>query len=393
MRRVVITGVGCVTPIGNNYGEVKNSLFSGTSGVEYYEPFGVNLARVTYDVDAELESTDLSITDRFSRLAWTAYKQARDDAGVEADGVMLGVGYGGGALALEQSYADLQRIKRTRPTALVCSMPNNATNFIAHKEKIKGPVFTYSAACSSASVAMGEAYRYVALGDADVIATGGSESCLNELSVATWRAMNAIAKDKDNPTKASRPFSVDRSGIVIAEGSAVFVFEELEHALKRGAKIYAEVLGFGFSCSSESMTKPNKEGEVLVLEKVLKNIPKERVSYINAHGTSTPVGDLIELESIKEVFGNLTPTIPVSSTKALHGHTLGTAGAIETIACLATIECDRIIPNWHLDNPDPKIPEGLNLPTEVADKEIDVVLNSSFAFGGTNIVLAFGKYK
>lgn len=389
-RRVVITGIGCVTPIGASYDEVKKSLFNGESGVEFYEPFGVNLARVKVDVD-NLDSTDLSVTDRFSRLAWAAYQQAHKDSGTDVEGVMLGVGYGGGALALEQSYADLLRVKRTRPTALVCSMPNNATNFIAHKEKIKGPVFTYSAACSSASVAIGEAYRYIALGEVDTIAAGGAESCLNELSVATWRAMNAIARNSEEPTKASKPFSADRSGIVIAEGSAVFILEELEHALQRGAKIYAEILGFGFSCSSESMTKPNKEGEVMVLEKVLKDIPKERVSYINAHGTSTPVGDMIELESIKEVFGNLTP--PVSSTKALHGHTLGAAGAIETIACLATIECDTIIPNWHLDKPDANIPDGVYLPTEKFEKEIDVVLNSSFAFGGTNIVLAFGKYK
>lgn len=390
-RRVVITGVGCITPIGSSYEEVKHSLLNGISGITYDEQYGVNVARVTYDVDSHFEPTDLNITDRFSRLAWLSYEQAHKDVGIDVEGVFVGVGYGGGALALDQSYSDLARINRTRPTALVCSMPNNASNYIAHRSKIKGPVFTYSAACASSSLALGEAYRYIASGEVDVLAAGGTESCLNALSFANWKAMGAITRDKNEPSKSCKPFSSDRKGIVIAEGSAMYILEEREHAINRGAKIYGEILGFGYSCNSDSMTKPNKEGQVAAIQKILKVVDINQVSYINAHGTATPVGDMIELESIKEVFGELTPNIPISSTKALHGHALGASGTIETLSCLLTMEHDIIIPNWQLDKPDESIPEGICLPVRPMSKKIDVVLNSSFAFGGTNIVLALKK--
>jgi 3-oxoacyl-[acyl-carrier-protein] synthase II len=391
-RRVVITGVGCVTPIGASYEEVKHSLLNGISGITYDEEHGVNVARVTIDIDSQFDSIDMNITDRFSRLAWLSYEQAQKDANIDVEGVMVGVGYGGGALALDQSYSDLARINRTRPTALVCSMPNNASNYIAHRAKIKGPVFTYSAACASSSLALGEAYRYIASGEVDTLAAGGTESCLNGLSFANWKAMGAITKNKDEPSKSCKPFSSDRKGIVLAEGSAMYILEEREHAINRGAKIYGEILGFGYSCNADSMTKPNKEGQVTAIQKILKEVDINRVSHINAHGTATPVGDMIELESIKQVFGDLTPNIPITSTKALHGHALGSSGTIETLACLVTIEHDIIIPNWNLDSCDELIPDGIYLPVRPMNKQIDVILNNSFAFGGTNIVLALAKH-
>ena len=268
-----------------------------------------------------------------------------------------------------------------RPNSLVSSMSSGAASFIATRDNITGPVFTHSAACSSSSVSIGEAYRAIKYGEVSVMAAGGSEFCISPVLIAQWRAMRALG------TKCS-PFGADRDGIILGEGSVIYILESLSRAIERGAKIYAEIVGYGISCGSETVTKPSETAQVAAMKSAIKDIDPRRVTYINAHGTGTPVGDLVELGSIQQVVG---AGVPISSTKAIHGHLLGNSGAMEMIACLGVIASDQVVPNWNLTNPDPAIPVGTYLPTEVVDYQQDVCLNNSFAFGGTNVVLALAK--
>jgi 3-oxoacyl-[acyl-carrier-protein] synthase II len=220
---------------------------------------------------------------------------------------------------------------------------------------------------------------------------GGTESSVNDYGITTWHGMRAISS-KDEGPKACRPFSKDRTGVVVAEGCAVFFLEELEHAKARGAKIYCEILGYGTSWGTESMTKPSIEGEMRAIQKAYDKLNGRKVTFISAHGTATPTGDMVELQAIKNVFGDELKDIPITSTKALHGHTLGASGIIESMGCIAVLQEDKIIPNWHLGEQDDKVPENTYLPREVVDKKQDVCLNNSFAFGGSNVVLIMGKY-
>lgn len=382
-RRVVITGLGCYTPLGNDFTSVEQALFEGRNGLSFNETTKSMTGQVSYDADQDYDKFDIQVTDRIARLSYLAYQQAVADAGVKPEGVYFGSG-AGGAREIAKSYHDLTARGRVRPTSLVSSMLNGAANFIAAKDNITGPVFTYSAACSSASIAIGEAYKAIAYGDAGVMATGGGEFCLTKLVAEQWRAMQALSD-------CCRPFSADRNGIALGEGTTIYILETLDSAVSRGAKIYAEIVGYGNSTGAETMTKPNEAGQVSAIESALKGIDTNRVTYINAHGTGTPVGDLIELGSIAKVFGSQTQNIPVSSTKVLHGHLLGNAGGMELLACLAVLNQNKVIPNWGLSNPDSNIPTDLNLPTEIIDKKQDIVLNNSFAFGGTNVVLALAK--
>jgi 3-oxoacyl-[acyl-carrier-protein] synthase II len=384
-HRVVITGVGAVTPLGNSFSEIADSLFTGKSGIAHDEHLGVDVAHINMDVDAQYDNFDIQVTDRLSRTAYIAYQQAKANSGVDqVDGVYFGTG-AGSATEVAKTHRDFAARGKLRPTSLVSVMSNNAANFIATKEQITGPVFTYSAACSSASVAIGEAYRAVAYGDAEVMTAGGGEFCISKILVEQWRAMKALSNQ-------CRPFSASRDGINLSEGTVMYILETLERAQARGAHIYGEIVGYGVSCGAETMTKPNEQGQISALTMAIKDIDPSRITYINAHGTGTPVGDLTELSSIEHVLGNVTPRIPISSTKALHGHLLGAAGAMELAACLAVLDRNQVIPNWVLTDPDPAISPNINLPTTVVNMQQDVCLNNSFAFGGTNIVLAIARF-
>lgn len=389
MNRVVITGIGCITPLGNSYDKIVDAMFSGVSGIKYSEtlnspaaPARADLNSGRYDIDSHFDRYDLSVTDMFGRAAMLAYSAAKADAGIGADGIYIGSG-AGAAYELNKSILEFHDKKRVRPTSLVAATSNGAASFVALRENIKGPVFTHSAACSSSSVSLGEAYKAIKYGEVDCMAAGGTEFCLSPLLVEQWRAMRALG------TK-SAPFSADRDGIVLGEGSIIYILENANRAIERGAKIYAEIIGYGISCGSETITKPCEDAQVAAISAAVKDLDKNRVTYINAHGTGTPIGDLVELSSIKNVFGT---GVPISSTKAIHGHLLGCSGAMELIACLGVLANDKIIPNWGFVNPDPEIPEGTNLPTSVIDCEQDVCLNNSFAFGGTNVVVALTKYR
>ena len=380
MNRVVITGVGCITPLGNTYQEVVASMYAGTSGIGFSDISQANVAKITTDIDAPFDSYDLAATDRFGRAALLAYQQARADAKTTVDGVYIGSG-AGAAHEVNKAILEHRDRGRVRPNSLVSSMSSGAASFIAVKDNVAGPVFTHSAACASSSVSIGEAYKAIKYGEVNTMAAGGSEFCISPLLVAQWRAMRALG------TRCS-PFGADRDGIILGEGSVVYILEERERAVARGARIYAEIVGYGISSGSETVTKPSEAAQCAAIDMALRNIDPNCVTYVNAHGTGTPVGDLVELASIKRI---LAQGVPVSSTKALHGHLLGCSGAMELIACLGVLERDQIIPNWNLANPDPAIPEGVNLPTTVVDCPQSVVLNNSFAFGGTNVVLALSK--
>ena len=384
MRRVVVTGVGSRTPIGNNLLEIKESLFTGKQGTKEYL-FGSAAYVVKDNIDSHFDRFDLNVTDRFTRLAYLSYLDAKSDSSIQPEGIFLGVGYGGGALTYEESYRSLFTKNKVKPTALVCSVVNMGANFIALKENITGPAFTYSTACASASTAIGEAYRKIAYGDYDCLAAGGAEACINELQFAFWKAMNALSDD-------CKPFSKNRNGITMSEGSVIFILEELDHALKRNANIYGEIVGYGATNGSESVTKPNTPGQIKAMQIATKNILFDDITYINAHGTGTPTGDIVELQSIISLFGDKAKYIPVSSTKSLHGHLFGAAGAIETLACLLALKHDVVIPNWNLDELDNSISKkDINLPTEIYNSKQKVTLNNSFGFGGTNITLAFSS--
>jgi 3-oxoacyl-[acyl-carrier-protein] synthase II len=390
MNRVVITGIGCVTPLGDTYEKVVNAMYAGQSGIAHSTLLNSPAApaketvtdSVRFDIDRHFDRYDLSVTDMFGRAAMLAYSKAKEDSGTSVDGLYIGSG-AGASYELNKSILEFQEKNRVRPTSLIAATGNGAASFVALKENISGPVFTHSAACSSSSVSIGEAYKAIKHGEVDVMAAGGTEYCLSPLLVEQWRAMRALG------TK-SAPFSADRDGIVLGEGSVIYILENLNRALARGAKIYAEIIGYGISCGSETITKPCEDAQVAAIKSAIKGIDPARVTYINAHGTGTPVGDLVELGSIQKVFGS---GVPISSTKAIHGHLLGCSGAMELIACLGVLNSNKIIPNWNFVNPDPEIPEGTNLPTSVIDYPQDVCLNNSFAFGGTNVVMALTKYE
>jgi 3-oxoacyl-[acyl-carrier-protein] synthase II len=356
-------------------------MYAGTSGIGFGNIVQANVAKISVDIDAEFDRYDLSATDIFGRAAMIAYLQAKADAMTTVDGVYIGTGAGA---AHEVSKAILEHNERgrVRPNSLVSSMSSGAASFIAAKDNISGPVFTHSAACASSSVSIGEAYKAIKYGEVSSMAAGGSEFCISPVLIDQWRAMRALG------THCS-PFGADRDGIILGEGSVVYILEERDRAIDRGAKIYAEIVGYGISCGSETVTKPSEAAQVTAIEMALKRILYDRVTYVNAHGTGTPVGDLVELNSIKRVLGT---GVPISSTKALHGHLLGCSGAMELIGCLGVLESNCIIPNWKLSNPDPDIPVGTNLPANILHLEQDVCLNNSFAFGGTNVVLALAKH-
>jgi 3-oxoacyl-[acyl-carrier-protein] synthase II len=380
MNRVVVTGVGCITPLGNTYQQVVASMYAGTSGICFGDIVQANVAKVNMDIDGQFDQYDLAATDLFGRAGWLAYQQAKTDAGTTVDGVYIGTG-AGAAHEVNKSILEYNERNRVRPNSLVSSMSSGAASFIATRDNITGPVFTHSAACSSSSVSIGEAYRAIKYGEVSVMAAGGSEFCISPVLIAQWRAMRALG------TKCS-PFGADRDGIILGEGSVIYILESLSRAIERGAKIYAEIVGYGISCGSETVTKPSEAAQVAAMKSAIKDIDPRRVTYINAHGTGTPVGDLVELGSIQQVVG---AGVPISSTKAIHGHLLGNSGAMEMIACLGVLASDQVVPNWNLTNPDPAIPSGTYLPTEVVDYQQDVCLNNSFAFGGTNVVLALAK--
>ncbi|MDG6881835.1 3-oxoacyl-[acyl-carrier-protein] synthase 1 [Phocoenobacter uteri] len=403
MKRVVITGLGVVSSIGNNKEEVLNSLKTGKSGIEFVPEFAEMRMRSQVAGTIKLDPKEFIDRKAFRFMgdcagyAYISMKEAIEDAKLTEDqvsnertGLVIGSGIGSGhwQLAACNAAQSPRGIKAVGPYAVTKTMSSSVSACLATPFKIKGVNYSISSACATSAHCIGNAMELIQLGKQDIVFAGGGEELAWE-SACEFDAMGAVStKYNDTPEKASRAYDADRDGFVISGGAAVVVVEELEHALARGATIYAEIVGYGATSDGYDMVAPSGEGAIRCMKQALANVQDE-VEYINVHGTSTPVGDVKELEAIKAVFSDKCPAI--SSTKSMTGHSLGAAGAHEAVYSLLMLKNDFIAPSINIDNLDEKA-QGLNIVTECQNKELTTVMSNSFGFGGTNACLVFKKY-
>lgn len=410
-RRVVITGLGAITPLGNSPGEFWQSLLAGRSGIGPITHFDASRheCRIAGEVKGfdpldYLDRKDVKRTDRFVHLALAATQQALEDAqfritdlNAEQVGVILGTGIGGIRVLEEQQTIYLQKgPDRCSPFMVPMMIANMAAGHVAIRFGAKGPNSCTVTACASGSNAIGDAFRLIQRGEVQVAITGGTEAAVTPLSVAGFSAMKALSTRNDAPEQACRPFDRDRDGFVMGEGAGILLLEELEHARSRGAKIYAEIVGYGLTCDAHHITNPAPAGEgaARAMRLALKDagIRPEEVQHINAHATSTPVGDVAEVQAIRAVFGEHAPRLAISATKSMTGHLLGGAGGVATVATALAIHHGWVPPTLNLDNPDPEC-EGLDfVPHRARQMAVDVALVNAFGFGGHNVTLALRRY-
>ncbi|MFZ1883953.1 MAG: beta-ketoacyl-ACP synthase II [Rhodoplanes sp.] len=418
MRRVVVTGLGMVTPLGCGVEESWQRLIAGESGARRVDRFNVSdlpskIACMiprgdgtngTYNPDRWMEPKEQRKVDEFITFAMCAAHQALDDAGWRpADydsqvrsGVMIGSGIGGIEGIAETAIVLKERgPRRVSPFFIPGRLINLAGGYVSIAFGLKGPNHAVVTACSTGAHAIGDAGRLIALGDAEVMVAGGTESPINRLSMAGFSACRALSTSfNDDPTRASRPYDRDRDGFVIAEGAGVVVLEELEHAQRRGARIYAELIGYGLSGDAHHITAPAEDGDGAqrCMAAAIKRaaISPAEIDYINAHGTSTPLGDEIELAAVQRIVGNAAGRVSMSSTKSSIGHLLGAAGAVEAIFSILAIRDNVAPPTINLDNPSVDTPIDL-VPHKAKKREINVVLTNSFGFGGTNASLVLRR--
>jgi len=408
MRRVVITGMGIVSPLGNTPENFFSNLMAGKSGIrrlqsEFTDRLDVKIAaQADFDPLQHLTKHKASMLDRVSQFALHAANQAIADAHLDmaqADksrfGVYLGTGMGGAA-ASEEGYIRLYRdnAERLKPFTVLMAMNSAAASQIGLEHGLSGPNLTYSTACSSSSVAIGEAYRQIRHGYADVMLAGGSEALLTYATIRAWEALRTLAKeDPADPGASCKPFSLDRNGLVLGEGAAMVVLEDLQSAQARGAKIYAELSGYGCANDCSHITSPTIEGQAAVMRAALASstLKPEDIGYINAHGTATALNDAVETAAIKMVFGEHAAQLAISSTKSMHGHLMGAAGAVEFIATLMALEQQALPPTINLHNPDPKC--DLDYVPNLGRHNVPLrhAMSNSFAFGGTGGVLIASK--
>lgn len=403
MKRVVITGLGVISSIGNNKEEVLASLKEGKSGIEFVPEFAE--VGMRSQVAGTIKLNPAELIDRkvyrfmgdAAAYAYLSMKEAIEDSGLTEDQVSndrtgLVIGAGTGSAHSQLVACDAVRgprgVKAVGPYAVTKTMASSVSACLATPYKIRGVNYSISSACATSAHCIGHAMELIQLGKQDVVFAGGAEELSWECATE-FDAMGAVStKYNDNPTKASRAYDANRDGFVIAGGGAVIVVEELEHALARGAKIYAEIVGYGATSDGYDMVAPSGEGAERCMKQALATVNDE-VEYINVHGTSTPVGDVKELGAIKNVFGDKKPAI--SSTKSMTGHSLGAAGAHEAIYSLLMLENGFIAPSINIETLDEQA-EGLNIVTERQDKALTTVMSNSFGFGGTNACLVFQKY-
>ncbi|WP_374349857.1 beta-ketoacyl synthase [Chitinimonas sp.] len=397
---VAITGIGLISPLGQNLDEVWSALMQGRSGLRLLGPeqgFDQPLAAGAVDFDCSpwFSKLQLSGVDRVSQFAVAAADLARSDAALEPaafaeGGVYLGCGMGGAA-ALESAYAGHFSPKpRVSPLSVVASMANAPAGHIAMRFGVHGPVLNYSVACASSAIAIGEAFRAIARGDIDIAFAGGSEALLVPGVVRAWQAMQTLATpDAEQPATSCRPFSTDRSGLALAEGAAVLVLERADLARARGARIYAEIAGFGMSCDASHLTKPDAAGQVRAMRQALRQaqMSPADIGYCNTHGTATKVGDVVECEALQQAWGEHLDRLKVSSTKSMHGHLLGGAGALEAAITALALHHQEIPPTAHCEQPDPACTVPLVRGTGIAAPDLQAAISNSFAFGGSNAVL------
>jgi len=408
LRKVAVTGIGIVSPVGNTASEAFDNLMEGKSGVgritaDFAKQLSTTLAaEVSLNMSDHFSLKQLRHFDRTTQLALLASEQAWGDSGItlsdeerESSGVYIGTGLGGAVSIEEVSYQLFKKeALRISPLSVTKIMCNASASHISMRYGLRGPCLTFSTACSSSAIAIGEAYRLIKAGLADVIVAGGTESLITYASMKAWESLGVLAlEDEDAPAASCKPFSKDRTGFVLGESSAMVFLEEMEKAKKRGATIYGEVVGYGSTADACHITGPSLDGQVRAIRQALAeaSLGTDAIDYINAHGTATSVNDVIETQAIKTTFGGLAYSIPISSTKSMHGHLMGAAGAVEFVITLLSIRNKAIPPTAHLKIPDPEcdldyVPNigrtGLNVRT---------AMTNSFAFGGTNAVLIVRK--
>lgn len=410
-KRVVVTGLGAITPIGNTLTDYWDGLLSGRNGIGPITLFDAarHDCRMAgevkgFDPHAYMDRKEAKRMDRFAQFGVSASKQAIADAkfvinalNAEQVGVLIGTGIGGLKVLEDQQEINLTKgPDRCSPFMIPMMIANMAAGLTAIHTGAKGPNSCSVTACAAGSNAIGDAFRLVQNGYAQAMICGGTEAAVTPLSVAGFAACKAMSTRNDDPAHASRPFDKDRDGFVLGEGSGILIIEELEHALARGARIYAEIVGYGATCDAYHITSPvpGGEGAARAISLALKdaNLTPDQVSYINAHGTSTPANDSTETAAMKKALGEHAYKITVSSTKSMTGHLLGGSGGIEAVAAVMAVANDRVPPTINLDNPDPDCDLDY-VPHHSREQIVDVALSNSFGFGGHNVTLAFKKYR
>ena len=410
-RRVVLTGLGVVTSLGRAVERFWERIVGGESGVGPIDLFGVEGYRVQFGGQVHWEpekegiasSKELKRLDRFTQFALASAKDAVADSGLDFSkedpyrcGVVIGSGIGGlWEFEVQEERLLHKGIDKVSPFTIPKLMVNSASGHVSSLYGIKGPNFAVATACASAANSIGSALRAIQYGDADVMVTGGSEAALTPIGLAGFQNMRALSFRSDAPQEASRPFDADRDGFVLAEGAGVVVLEELEHARRRGARIYAELKGYGASGDAGHITQPDEEGrgagQAMSMALADAGIPVDAIDYINAHGTSTPLGDKAETAAIKRVFGQAAAKVTVSSTKSQLGHTLGASGGIELVVCCLAIARGVIPPTINYHTPDPACDLDYT-PNIARDAKVDVAMSNSFGFGGHNASLLLARF-
>ncbi len=407
MKRVAITGLGVISPCGNAPEELFANLMAAKSGIRrmthtFADKLNIKIAAESEFRHSDYFSTRMSAFDRTGLMALASAINAWKDAGLELSeeekvraGVYIGTGMGGSQSIDENCKAlYFENKERVNPLSVVKVMANAPASHISINFGLKGPCLTYCTACSSSSVSIGEAFRQIKFGFSDVILAGGTECLITFGSFKSWESLGVLAlEDLEDASTSSKPFSKDRSGFVLGEGAAVLVLEEMEHAKKRGAKIYAEIAGYGSTGDAHHITAPTIDGQGRAMQLALEEagLAADGIDYINAHGTATAANDVVETQAIKQAFGDRAYRIPVSSTKSMHGHLIGGAGALEFLISVLAIKNNAVPPTANLKTPDPEcdldyVPnagrDGLN---------IRAVMSNSFGFGGTNAVIIAKK--
>jgi len=412
-RRVVITGMGLVTPIGNSLETFWSNLKNGVSGIGTIDAFDTSgydckIGGQVRDFDPKpffKNPKDVRRTDRFTHLAMAAAKMAVADSGIDIDnlqerdrfGVIVSTGIGGLKTLQDQLQILLTKGPgRNSPFTIPMLISNMAGGVISMEFNLHGPNLCIVTACATSNNAIGESWRIIKSGDADIFLAGGAEASIVEIGVAGFSAMKALSTRNDEPERASRPFDRDRDGFVMSEGSGVVVVEELEHAKARGAKIYCEITGYGLSADAYHMTAPPPDGEgaARAMKMALDHahLSPDQVDYINAHATSTDIGDLCETRAIKQIFGEHAKKVSISATKSMTGHLLGGAGGIEMAACALAIRDSVIPPTINLENPGEECDLDYTA-NSARDKKVSVALNNSFGFGGHNATLVASAFR
>lgn len=414
LKRVVVTGMGALTPLGNSVPDYWNGLINGVSGCDFITAFDASKFKTRFaceikgfDPVAHLDRKEARKIDRFTQTALVASDEAVKDAGINKDninvdrsGVILGSGIGG-LITFQQEVMEFAKgdgTPRFNPFFIPKMILDIAAGHISMRHGLRGPNFSVVSACASSTNAMMEAFNLIRLGKADIIVTGGSESVISEAGVGGFNAMKALSERNDDPKTASRPYDKERDGFVMGEAAGILIFEELEHAKARGAKIYCEIAGAGATADAHHITAPHPEGlgakNVMQAALADAGMQPEDIDYINTHGTSTPLGDVAEVKAIVDVFGEHAFNVNISATKSMTGHCLGAAGVIEAMACIMSVVNDEVPPTINHFTDDPELDPRLNFTFHQSQKRtVRAALSNTFGFGGHNACVIVKKYK